>query len=317
MQKQHDIHSFLISAQQALRDEYERILQRAAEDPGTAGDQGEENWATLLRNWLPSYFHIVTKGRILCENGYASPQIDVLVLHASYPRVLLDKKLYLAGGVAAAFECKITLKSSHVRDTVETAAMIRRNLPKREGSPYRELNSTIIFGLLSQSHSWKGKGSKPVENIESSLWDADKSHVTHPIEMPDFITVSDLGTWQAMKCAYMSPARPHYNDALRRVYGDQGSATSSYVCAAIGTEQQQDYFTPIGVLLAGLFSRLSWTFKDMRGLDAYFRKVNMMGSGKGHARLWPITIYSERIRTRVYNGILSNGVPYDEWHCAF
>ena len=130
-------------------------LKRATEDPGTAGDQGEENWATLLRNWLPTYFHIVTKGRILCENGYASPQTDVLVLHPSYPKVLLDKKLYLAGGVAAAFECKTTLKASHVKEAVETAANIRKNLPKREGTPYKELNSNIIYGLLAHSHSWK------------------------------------------------------------------------------------------------------------------------------------------------------------------
>ena len=121
MEGKHDIHDFLSSSQRNIDEEYVRILKRAKEDSGTAGDQGEENWATLLRNWLPSYFHIVTKGRILCENGYASPQVDVLILHPSYPKMLLDKKLYLVGGVAAAFECKTTLKSEHVKKTVETA----------------------------------------------------------------------------------------------------------------------------------------------------------------------------------------------------
>lgn len=286
MQERHDIHDFLISAQRDIQEEYKRILKRATEDPGTAGDQGEENWATLLRNWLPTYFHIVTKGRILCENGYASPQIDVLVLHPSYPKVLLDKKLYLAGGVAAAFECKITLKASHVKEAVETAANIRKNLPKREGSPYKELNSNIIYGLLAHSHSWKNDKSKPLENIEKSLWEADDCYVDHPIQQLDFMTVSDLATWQAMKTVFLSPTWPHYNDALEKIYGKDGSGTSSYVCAAIDSEQQKDFFTPISVLLAGLFSKLAWTFNDMRELDAYFRKVNMMGSGKGHMRLW-------------------------------
>jgi hypothetical protein len=91
----------------------------------------------------------VTKGRILTDSGYASPQVDVLVLWPSYPRILLDKKLYLAGGVAAAFECKITLKSDHLKAAVETAALLRRNLPKREGTSYKELTSTILYGLLS------------------------------------------------------------------------------------------------------------------------------------------------------------------------
>src|SRR5260370_8960948 len=88
---EHDIHAFVFSCQKDIAEEYERIRHRAAEDPGTAGDQGEENWASLLRSWLPSYFHIVTKGRILTESSYASPQIDVLVLYPSYPRILLDK----------------------------------------------------------------------------------------------------------------------------------------------------------------------------------------------------------------------------------
>jgi hypothetical protein len=117
--EKHDIHEFLKFAQYELEFEYKRISERATEDPGTAGDQGEENWATLLRNWLPSYFYVVTKGRILTRNNYASPQVDVLVLHPSYPRILLGKKYYLAEGVAAAFECKTTLKANHVKDAVK------------------------------------------------------------------------------------------------------------------------------------------------------------------------------------------------------
>ncbi|KAF1084323.1 hypothetical protein SPSYN_02099 [Sporotomaculum syntrophicum] len=317
MQDKHDIHDFLISAQRDIQNEYERILKRAKEDPGTAGDQGEENWATLLRNWLPGYFHIVTKGRILCENGYASPQIDVLVLYPSYPKVLLDKKLYLAGGVAAAFECKTTHKSVHVKEAVETASNIRKNLNKCEGSPYVELNSSIIYGLLAHSHSWKGEKSKPVENIENALWEADQLYVDHPVQQLDFITVSDLATWQAVKVVFMTPKKPYYNDAFEEIYGKNGSGTSSYVVASIGTKQQKDYFSPISVLLAGLFSKLSWKFTDMRELDLYFRKVNMMGFGEGKTRLWPISIYSEGIRNRIYKGQLSNGVAYDEWHCVF
>src|SRR4051812_5214816 len=92
----HDIHDFVRKTQEDLQAEYVRIQKRATEDPGTAGDQGEENWATLLRQWLPRYFQVVTKGRILCDNGYASPQIDVLVLYPSYPGMLLDKKLFIS-----------------------------------------------------------------------------------------------------------------------------------------------------------------------------------------------------------------------------
>ena len=97
-----------------MASEYERIQLRATDDPGTAGDEGEENWAEVLRGWLPRNYEVVTKGRIINEEGLTSPQMDVLVLNDSYPTKLLNKKHYLAAGVAAAFECKTTLKSAHI-----------------------------------------------------------------------------------------------------------------------------------------------------------------------------------------------------------
>ena len=313
----HDIHDFVRRSQSELQDEYIRIQKRASEDPGTAGDQGEENWATLLREWLPHYFQVITKGRILTDTGYASPQIDVLVLYPSYPRILLDKKLYLSGGVAAAFECKTTLTARHVVEAVETSSALKAAMPKRKGSPYEELNAGLIFGLLSHSHSWQAPNSKPIDNIEKTLWDADLQIVNHPRECIDFVTVSDLATWKVAKMTYLSPQLDFCNDDMKRIYGPEGSATTSYICHAIGGDRQKDYFSPIGVLLAGLFSALSWTFADMRRLEAYFRKVDLLGSGQGQMRRWDIKIYSEGIRDRVYRGQLTNGVPFDKWAVTF
>lgn len=298
MSDTHDIHDFLFSAQQEIQAEYDRIQKRAIEDPGTAGDQGEENWATLLRNWLPSYFHVVTKGRILCENDYASPQVDVLVLHPSYPKILLDKKLYFAGGVAAAFECKITLKASHVDEAVETAALIRQNMRSRKGCPYLEFNSSIIYGLIAHSHSWNKENSKPANNISKVLLESDEKYVNHPIQTVDFITVSNLGTWSGAKHALTYP---------------ENLAMTCYLQAKPDHPfRTDDKFSPIGVLLLGLFSRLSWTYPDMRNLEWYFRKL-LGSSGKGVIRLWPLTIYSEQTMDGISRGRLVDNQDYDEW----
>ncbi len=321
----HDIHQFVISSQKLLEEEYARIRKRAQEDPGTAGDQGEENWATLLRMWLPSYFYVVTKGRIITESGWVSPQVDVLVLSPSYPRILLDKKLFLSGGVAAAFECKTTLLAKHVKQAVETSAQIRRNLPKRQGTPFKELNSPIIYGLLAHSHSWKNKRSSPVENVNEALWRADNEVVKHPIECIDFLTVADLATWAISKMTYFGPKLPSYDDTMAKVYGPDGSADTAYVAhaksqdkqSAKWEEHQMEYFSPLGVLLSYLYSKLAWTFPDMRQLEEYFRKANLLGRGSGRTRLWGIDIYSEAIRDRVYNGHLSNGIAFDEWSIHF
>src|SRR5437773_1242208 len=101
MKNKHDFFDFMKSIQDEMAQEYVRIQKRTREDPGTAGDQAEENWATLFRNWLPANYPVVTKGRIISEDGNASPQVDVLVLHPSYPLALRDKKMYFAGGVIA------------------------------------------------------------------------------------------------------------------------------------------------------------------------------------------------------------------------
>ena len=49
----HELAYLLQQVQETLASEYQRIVARAQEDPGTAGDQGEENWAGFLRQWLP------------------------------------------------------------------------------------------------------------------------------------------------------------------------------------------------------------------------------------------------------------------------
>ena len=82
-QKTHDLYDFMRQISAEMSAEYDRIQKRATEDPGTAGDQGEENWAALLRDLLPRNFEVVTKGRIISQDGDTSPQIDVLVLKSS------------------------------------------------------------------------------------------------------------------------------------------------------------------------------------------------------------------------------------------
>lgn len=129
----HELQTFFRQDLDELASEYLRIRKRALEDPGTAGDEGEENWAALLRHWLPSAYTIVTKGRLLGVDGRCSPQIDVIVLNPSYPQRLSSKKVYLASGVAAAFECKITLEAGHLKEAARTAGLVRELMRRQVG----------------------------------------------------------------------------------------------------------------------------------------------------------------------------------------
>jgi hypothetical protein len=311
----HELHSFLLDSQQRMQTAYDRIQKRATEDPGTAGDQAERNWAELFREWLPPYFQVETKGRILSPSGEPSPQVDLVVLTPGYPKGLLSQKLYMAGGVAAAFECKTTLKSQHIHEAVETSAKIRRAIPKREGSPYKELNSPIVFGLLAHSHQWKGDNSRPVEVITDSLVASDKEIVLHPREALDVLCVADLGTWSITKMNYMG-THGFPTKELAAIYG--GHASSAYIRHGLNIAQRKFNYSPLGTLFSSLYHKLAWAFPDMREMDNYFRQVNIAGEGEGATRPWDASIYSDKIRQRVQNGECRNGAAFfDEWSLVF
>lgn len=320
---ENDLLKFMRQVSSGLTDEYERIRMRSLEDPGTAGDQGEENWAVLLREWLPATYHVVTKGRILGHDGRASPQVDVLVLSPAYPKYLLSKKLYLAAGVLAAFECKITLEAAHITDAIETAIAIRDLLPARVGTPYKELFSPIAFGLLAHSHSWKGEKSTPIENIENKLVSEDSRLVQHPRQMLDVLCVADLACWSTGRTTFIGPQQVPNWALMAPIYGPQGSATSAYMqhSETLGEPSADNdgatSLTPIGALLTALLGRFAWEDYALRDLSRYFLQANVGGGGQGQQRLWSASIYSDKIRDRVAAGMLSNGVFWDEWAVGF
>lgn len=312
----HDLHDFMQQLSDEMAAEYDRIQKRASEDPGTAGDQGEENWAELLRGWLPRTYEVVTKGRIISADGRTSPQVDVLVLKDVYPEKLIDKKLYLAAGVAAAFECKITLRASHIEEAVKNCVVIKDLYPVRNGTPYKELHAPIVYGLLAHSHSWKGHNSAPEDNILQKLNLSDLMFVSHPRLCLDVLCVADLAAWTLLKVTFLSqfhPRDPNYapqNAETITVYGRHTAACDSQV----------EIFTSIGVLISSLSRRLAWEDSALRDLADYYRDTKITGIGSGKKRSWePNSIYS----TKVYDGFGVRGPltgeanVWDEWFSLF
>ena len=269
-EKTHDLYDFMKQLSDEMAAEYDRIQKRATEDPGTAGDQGEENWAELLREWLPCTYEVVTKGRIISQDGLTSPQIDVLVLKSVYPEKLLNKKLYLAAGVVAAFECKTTLKAEHIEKAVKNCVEIKNLYPVREGTPYKELHTPIVYGLLAHSHSWKGKNSTPEKNIEQKLHEADYLHVSHPRQALDLLCVPDLAAWTLLKITFLQGVTTTVNS--RR----------SAECSHIHIED----FTPIGALISNLWQRFAWEDPALRELAIYYHHTHIGGGGSGKGRHW-------------------------------
>ncbi|MDE0681569.1 MAG: hypothetical protein OXI63_01520 [Candidatus Poribacteria bacterium] len=321
-EKTHDLHDFMQQLQDRMAAHYKQIQKRATEDPGTAGDQGEENWAELLRGWLPRTYEVVTKGRIISQDGDVSPQVDVLVLKSIYPKQLIDEgqKIFLAAGVAAAFECKTTLTAAHIAEAMETCVKIKSLYPVREGTPYKELHSPIIYGLLAQSHSWKSPKSTPEKNIEEKLQASDKKYVSHPRECLDLLCIADLGTWISSKITFFSPRMFPGNEwAYPKHLEPDGVALSSYIGHTDSYDNQFNQFTPIGTLISDLSQRLAWEDSTLRDLVHYYQTTHIDGTGKGESRIWPSSIYSKEVRLRAEHPQLSSGpdAKWDEWKVCF
>jgi hypothetical protein len=330
-QRQHDLAVFFQDATEDMEREYHRIYKYAARDPGTAGDQGEENWRTLLERWLPPPYQVVTKGKILSAFGELSPQIDVLVLHPYYPKALLNNKYYLDAGVMAAFECKITLRPQDITQAVKNAATIRRSLHRRYGDPYHELHSPIIYGLLAHSHMWTKPRSTPLDNIKKQLMVKDKEHAQHPRESLDILCVADLGLWILEREAFIymvnqsgvepelqQHAIPAHVAGTADEDGPVVPTIATYYSGAdkTGESNRARGFSPIGGFLSDLIMRLAWEDDKLRGLAFYFSNVSIIGESKGSGRFWAVqSVFSEH----VYNELLARRLrndfaPFRPWH---
>lgn len=224
-----------------------------------------------------------------------------------YPEKLLNKKLYLAAGVAAAFECKTTLRAADIEKAVKTCGEVKNLYPAREGTPYKELHAPIVYGLLAHSHSWKGPNSTPENNIERKLRESDAAHVLHPRQTLDLFCVADVGTWISGKITFIGP--PTIRDwaslgpVMHSLYGLEGSAQSTYARHTYSHNNQTKIFTPIGTLISNLSRRLAWEDPTLRDLADYYQVTKIGGTGEGGFRQWPISIYSENVRGGIEGGM--------------
>jgi hypothetical protein len=303
----HDLVDFMRSITKDISLEYERIRKRSIEDPGTAGDQGEENWAELLRDWLPPNYQVVTKGRLLSYSGRTGPQIDIIVLKPSYPKYLLSKKMYLLSGVAAAFECKITLRSEDIRKSLENSYIIQTLDSRREGNPYKELYSPLFYGILAHSHSWKGDAFIKSGKIYELLYKADERYIKHPYQMIDILCVADLGTWGSWK--YFNGPSINPDKPVNSLYSWHTYLDDDEIVRA----------TPIGDMIVRLWKRLAWEDENIRDIAKYFLAVHGLSSqhGGGFGRSWSNDVFSPSTRKKVENNYMNFHSPWNEWDEMF
>lgn len=261
-----DLTSYFRQATAEMQMEYERLRSRALQDPGTAGDEGEGNWVSLFKRWLPGDLHIASKGRVLCANGVVTDQVDIVVLSPMYPHALREKKMHLASEVLAIFECKTTLRRSHIEEAVQKGSAAKQAI-------YNAHGKEVIYGLVAHSHSWRSEKEKVAEGISKELSDASLGYVRHPNDNLDVVCVADLGTWVGYA----------YSD--EEAWGP--GVVTEFPGPSFGEKRfafSQTEVPPIGRALTFLLVKLSRIDKRYGGLAIYFLMSNLAGVGASSTR---------------------------------
>jgi hypothetical protein len=182
---------------------------------------------------------------------------------------LLHKKLYLAAGVLAAFECKNTLRLAHIRRAVSTGVAIRE-LVRADPS----VKHAPVFGLLAHTHAVTTKRKHPAESVSEALLRADQALVTDPRDCLDFVCVVTLGTWSLMRVILeIEKGEPR----VTTIY--MGPITDE----RLPLGQPPD---PLGRFLTGLLRRLANSDPGLKVFGEYFAEVGLFGIGRGTPRDW-------------------------------
>jgi hypothetical protein len=298
--RKHEYIEFMKSVKDTMASEYKRIHRRVSEDPGTAGDQAEENWAEFLRNWLPANYPIVTKGRILNSEGITSPQVDVLALRPSYPLHLRDKKHYFAGGVIAAFECKLTLERKHLKKVFENSVKIKKMLPSREGTPYDELFQLPIFGLLAHSSKFK-------KDISDVLHYHTFQCCQHPRELPDLFCIADTVIYGCSKTVNIGPYSSTDGRDLFEGLDKDGGIITDYTCYREDSKYTYEGDV-LGKLIHYLTERMAYEDPSLRQFADYLSDVRPW-AGYGMMTQWKKSNLSKQVIRR----LIREGYQEERW----
>ena len=307
----HDLFSQMTRLSQNMLHDYQNIQNRLAKTKNTevAGDLAENTWGKMLSDILPEHYKVFKNGTIIGRDGRTSPEIDILVVKGEHPPHLLEQKMFLEAGVAAAFECKLTLRSSDIKKFLEVCKDVKSLSPDRFGTPYKELQTPLICGLLAFSHPWKKKSHQPEKCIVQEF-DAYKSIDElrwHPRDFIDLIVVANLNAWAVEKLIFYS--------ALGAVkYKPTVSVGYNGILYDRETAEIQTY--PILGFIVSLIHMLAREDISLRDLAEYYRSAlsdppdssSFPSERLDFSRTWD---YASVLSEYVCNAISTNNFEYE------
>lgn len=300
-----------------MSEEYVEAFQATSGTSGRVQETGhtiEAGWKSFLTNWLPPHYEVKTRKYIVGEvdTGENREETDIVILRPNYPKSLREETQILAGGVAAAFSVKATLRAGSIAEAAASCARLDRSLSPREGTPRKELTRSFPYGLLAHSHGWKGEGSNPYLNVSRNLFEADQRHATRPRESLDLVCVPDLGTWNQIKSVQLPMSlRPEMLEGVPPEERQQiiEAMSEIKIRSAFVLNAAESQGEILASFLTALYSRLAINDEQLRSLADSFSLMGADTGGRDKVRIWDgPSVLSQ--------GVL--GAPVSQWdHFGF
>jgi hypothetical protein len=207
----------------------------------------------------------------------------------------MTQKYVFAGGVIAAFECKLTLRKEHVREAFQVAAKIKRKAPVRTGTPYDELNSPPIYGLLAHSHSFRS--GNPSSKLHTIVEEYQVKYAEEPRELLDIICVADTATLPLGKKLILGAYRNDEElEEIMRLGVAAAAVSTMYVIH--DEDKQASTLADTGAILAGLVYELTYrlAFEDssIRDWADHLSRLGWYG-GIGRHIYWAADVFSPQL----------------------
>jgi hypothetical protein len=227
------------------------------------------------------------------------------MLRADYPKPLLERKIVLADGVFAAFECKLRLYTEHFVSVLEKAKSVKELASKAYmHDAFHHLHGKFPYVLLAHSHEWDRPNSKPYENFISQVVDSVPSVAGHPAFALDFACIADLATYAAKPLPFLA--------GERKVLSDPGAFVTTLLTGST--------YNPIGLLIIELNRRLGSLGLVDPWLSTTIMRTTEVGSvmevHKNHR--WPTSAFPpdliNKMRANQLNSVFRAGAAYIKMH---
>ena len=162
MNKQIDLREMFAQRQNELAARYERV--RSIQHPTGSGDEGEEAWEEVLRDFLPLRYSLGRGRFIIDSNGSISEQQDIVIYDGQFaPTFLkLESISYIpVESVYSVIEVKPALNKAAVNAAGDKATSVRNLtvVPGEFGTIGGETGSHdpkgILAGLVCHTSDWR------------------------------------------------------------------------------------------------------------------------------------------------------------------